>query len=310
MTVLITGATGFIGRHLSQALLQKGHAVQVAVRQAGALPPELPHVLLPSALEDAQAWRPVVRGCDTVVHLLARAHVLREHSAEPLAVFRAVNVAATAACAEAAALEGVKRFVFVSSIGVHGQATQDQAYCVTDVPKPHSAYAVSKLEAECVLQDVAAAHGMQWTIVRPPMVYGPNAPGNLSLLMRFLSRGVPLPFAGVTSNRRSFVAVDNLCDLLVRCVDHPAAANQTFLVADGEDLSTADLLKKMGRAIGKPARLFPVPEALLWAAGRALGKQTMVQSVLGSLQVDAEHTRKTLSWQPMLTPEQAFQKFK
>jgi nucleoside-diphosphate-sugar epimerase len=310
MSILVTGATGFVGRQLCKTLQERGRVVKAVVRQYSHAQPILSEVLLPQVMSDVQSWRPLMHGCDTVVHLLARAHVLNEHQSDPLAAFRAVNTDVTLACAQAAALEGVRRFVFVSSIGVHGQVTHGQGFRVTDDLSPHSDYATSKLEAEYALKTVAQEHGMAWTIVRPPLVYGPGAPGNLSLMMRFLRMRVPLPFAKITSNRRSFVAVDNLCDLLCRCVDHAAARDQTFLVADGEDLSTADLLRRMGQAIGKPARLFPVPEAVLWAGAHALRKTTMAQSLLGNLQVDIEHTKQTLAWQPLLSLDEALRKLR
>lgn len=297
MTTLITGATGFVGRHLVQTLLDRERPVRGAVR---VVDPTLmiAQSVVPLAADDVGAWRPLVRGCSTVIHLLARAHILKEDSSDPLSEFRLVNTAITHACAEAAAIEGVRRFILVSSVGVHGNVTYDRAFHVDDLPAPHSPYAISKLEAEQALRSVADEYAMEYTIVRPPLVYGQGAPGNMNSMMNILRRNLPLPLASVTGNRRSFVSVENLVDLLITCLDYPGAARQTFLVSDGEDLSTADLLRRLAAAMGQPARLFPVPVSLLALGSQLLRRQDMAQRLLGSLQVDIAHTCETLDWQP------------
>lgn len=307
MTILITGASGFVGRRLIQALLERGHSIRVGVR---ALDASLgPHqVVVPQPGMPIEHWRALVRGCDTVVHLVARAHILKEHDSDPLSAFRVINTDMTHACALASALEGVRRFVFVSSIGVHGNATSDHPITVTDHLAPHSPYAISKAEAELALRTIAENRPLEWTIVRPPLVYGPNAPGNMGSLIKALQKGIPLPLGCVTDNRRSLVALDNLVDLLITCLYHPAAANETFIVSDGEDLSTADLLHRLGQAIGRPARLVPVPTLLLWAGAHLLGKGDMAQRLLGSLQVDIGHTRRTLGWRPPISVDEGLRK--
>jgi len=307
MTTLITGATGFVGRRLVNTLLAQGRPVRAAVRAPDATL-QSPQVMVPSRGASIEQWRPLVEGCDTVVHLLARAHVMHDQAPDPLAAFRLVNTELTKACAAAAAAEGVRRFVFVSSIGVHGNATTTRPIEASDPLAPHSPYARSKAEAEQALRRTAEAQSMQWTIVRPPLVYGPCAPGNMRSMMQALHKHLPLPLACVTDNRRSLVALDNLVDLLINCLDHPAAANQTFLVSDGEDLSTADLLRRLGRATGHPARLFPVPTSLLWAGARLLGKGDMAQRLLGSLQVDIDHTRRTLGWTPPVSVDEGLRR--
>ena len=307
MTTLITGATGFIGRRLVATLIARGHAVRAAVREAD---PSLPaaQVAVPRESTSIEAWRALVRGCDTVVHLIARAHILDEHDPDPLPAYRSVNTEMTRACASAAALEGVRRFVFVSSIGVHGNASVLQPIQADDPVAPHSPYAISKLEAEAALRQVASGGRMEWTIVRPPLVHGPGAPGNIERMLQVLSRRIPLPLAAVTSNRRSLVAIDNLIDLLITCLDHPGAANQTFLVSDADDLSTAELLTRLGRLIDKPARLFSIPVPMLWAGARLLGKTDAANRLLGSLQVDIAHTVSTLGWTPPISVDEGLRR--
>lgn len=244
-------------------------------------------------------WSRALAGCSAVVHAAARVHVITEVAEDPLARFRHVNVAGTLNLAAQAAAAGVRRFVFVSSVKVNGEGTMEhRPFTASDAPAPQDPYGISKDEAEQGLRQIAQDTGMEVVIVRPPLVYGPGVKANFASLMRALQYGLPLPLGAVTQNRRSLVALDNLVDLLLTCVDHPAAANQTFLVSDGEDLSTAELLRRMGLAMGRRARLLPVPPALLKLGAMALGKADMVQRLLGSLQVDITHTHQTLGWTP------------
>ncbi|CDS53583.1 UDP-glucose 4-epimerase [Polaromonas sp. CG9_12] len=221
--------------------------------------------------------------------------------------FRKVNMRGTLNLARQAAAADVRRFVFVSSIGVNGAETFQQPFDAQDRAAPHSPYALSKYEAELGLQALAAETDMEVVIIRPPLVYGPGAPGNFGSLMRWLQRGIPLPL-GAIHNLRSLVALDNLVDLIVTCITHPAAANQTFLVSDGEDVSTTELLHRMGQAMGCPARLIPVPTGVLKAAAALLGKRDMAQRLCGSLQVDIQKTRQLLGWNPPLTLDQGLKK--
>ena len=224
---------------------------------------------------------------------------MNDKSSNPLAEFRRVNVEGTAALACKAAAAGVRRFVFLSSIKVNGEFTkQEQPFTADDVPAPEDPYGFSKHEAELVLRQIANETSMEVAIIRPPLVYGPGVKANFESIMRWLARGVPLPLATVTENRRSLVALDNLVDLVATCLNHPAAANQTFLVSDGEDLSTAELLKRIGGALGHPARLFYMPPELLKLGANVVRNPGIYQRLCGSLQVDIAKTRQLLGWIP------------
>lgn len=305
MRFLVTGATGFVGRAACTELAQRKHDVRRVVRGlSGTVCGDLavgdigPYTNWSGALEDV----------DAVVHLAARVHVIHEGAGNPLDEFRKVNVAGTEHLARAAAASGVTRFVYVSSIGVNGvQSAPGKVFSEADQPNPHNAYALSKWEAEQGLLRIAAETGMEVVIIRPPLVYGPDAPGNFGSLMRWLQRGVPLPL-GAIHNQRSLVALDNLVDLIVTCLAHPAAANQTFLVSDGEDVSTTELLRRMGQAMGRPARLIPVPVSWLKLVAALVGKRDVAQRLCGSLQVDIEKTRRLLDWTPPLSLDEGLRK--
>jgi nucleoside-diphosphate-sugar epimerase len=228
---------------------------------------------------------------------------MREKSADPLAEFRRVNAAGTRRLAESAAQAGVRRFVYVSSIKVNGERTGNRPFTEADPPGPEDAYAQSKYEAEMALREIAARTGMEVVIVRPPLVYGPGVKGNFRTLLRVVRMGLPLPLASC-DNRRSLVGLSNLADLLALCVTHPAAAGETFLAADGEDLSTPELLRRTGRALGRPARLFPVPPALLRAGARMFGRAGAGERLCGSLQVDISRARRILGWNPPSTVDE------
>lgn len=253
-------------------------------------------------IDETTDWSHALNGCNSVMHLAARVHVMDDPSTDPLASFRQTNTGGTLNLASQAATAGVRRFVFVSSIKVNGESTETgHPFTAADTPVPQDPYGISKMEAEQGLREIAKQTGMEVVIVRPPLVYGPGVKANFASLMRAVQRGVPLPLASVTHNRRSFVALDNLIDLLITCIDHPAAANQTFLVSDGEDLSTTDLLRRLGHAMDKPARLFPFPPSLLQLGANLLGKGDMAQRLLGNLQVDISHTCNTLNWTPPIS---------
>jgi len=288
LSLLITGGTGFVGRALVKRLGDK--QVSLATRS------------------DSAAWHTVLVGITTVVHLAARVHVMRDTEADPLTAFRVVNVQSTLNLARQAAAAGVKRFVFISSVKVNGETTElDQPFTADDEPAPLDPYGVSKMEAEQGLRKIAAETGMEVVIIRPPLVYGPGVKANFQTMMRWLVRGVPLPL-GAIHNRRSMVALDNLVDLILTCVDHPAATNQTFLVSDGEDLSTTQLLQRLGRALGKPARLIPVPAMLLKVAAALVGKPAIAQRLCGSLQVDISKTQQLLGWTPPLSVDEGLKR--
>jgi UDP-glucose 4-epimerase len=228
--------------------------------------------------------------------------MLRDQASDPLQEFRMVNTDATLNLARQAAEAGVRRFVFISSIKVNGEITSPgRPFRADDPPQPTDPYAISKMEAEQGLHKIAATTGMEIVIIRPPLVYGPGVKANFANLMKWISRGVPLPFGAVTENRRSLIAVQNLIDLIIRCTEHPRAVGELFLASDGEDLSTAELAKRIGVALDRPARLISVPTILLSTAAVLTGKADVAQRLLGSLQIDSTKARDVLGWRPPLT---------
>ena len=311
MTVLVTGASGFIGRHVVAELLRKSIKVRVAYRQGTKdkfLADNVDVCFLSGPGTSAVDWVDAVVNCRAVIHLAARAHVLSDPEEDPLRTFRIANVDFARACGEAAAIAGVQRFIFMSSVGVHGGKTEVEPFQAGSAIKPHTQYAISKAEAEKALTDTVKGYDMKLTVLRPPLVYGLGAPGNFDVLLRAMASGLPLPLGLITNNRRSLVAIENLVNLIVTCLSHPAAANQTFLVSDGEDLSTAELLRRLGNAMGKPARLFPLSVGLLESGARLLGKREMFQSLCGSLQVDISKTREILDWAPLLSVDEGLRR--
>ena len=295
-TFLVTGATGFVGTALVAALTGARHRVVRVIRGAPA-PGDI-------AVADLLSWQPAAKdlaGVDCVIHLAARTHVMAESAADPLAAYRALNVAVTARLAEAAAQAGVRRFVFMSSIKVNGEATHGRAFTPDDVPRPEDAYGISKHEAEEALHAIAQRTGLEVVVLRPPLVYGPGVKGNLLALTRAVDRGVPLPLASI-DNRRSLVGLDNLVSAIALAATHPAAAGRTFLVNDGEDLSTPQLVRAIAAGLGRPARLLPCPVALLRLAGRLTGKSAAVDRLTGSLEVDASVLTQALGWRPATPP--------
>ncbi|MGN2412040.1 UDP-glucose 4-epimerase family protein [Pseudomonas syringae] len=304
--VAITGATGFVGGAVVRRLLDKTrHSVRVAVRGVHDLSADRVDVVNVESLAPDNRWESFVTGADVVIHCAARVHVLNEQSAEPDQEYFRANVTATLNLAEQAAAAGVRRFIFLSSIKANGEFTLPGAPFRADDPcRPLDAYGISKQKAEEGLRELAARTGMQVVIIRPVLVYGPGVKANFMNMMRWLDRGIPLPL-GAIHNRRSLVAVDNLADLILVCIHHPAAANQTFLVSDGDDVSTTRLLRTMGHALGKPARLLPVPAAMLNGAAALLGKRAFSQRLCSSLQVDISKTCTMLDWRPPMSIEDA-----
>lgn len=306
--ILVTGATGFVGMALCH-VLKASHAVRAVARLPGGagLPDSVE--IVAGELSCDEDWSPSLAGVGAVIHCAARVHVMSEQSADPLAEFRRVNVDGTMHLAKQCALAGVRRFIFVSSIKVNGEQTRPGSPFVADqTPNPEDPYGISKKEAEDSLRALAQETGMEVVIIRPPLVYGPGVKANFLTMMRWLKRGVPLPLGAVMCNARSLVALDNLVDLIVTCIDHPAAANQTFLVSDGESLSTTALLRRMGEALGRPARLIPVPVPLLQMGAALLGRRDIAQRLCGSLEVDIGKTRELLGWTPPISVDEGLRR--
>jgi nucleoside-diphosphate-sugar epimerase len=307
LQILLTGANGFVGKALLESFCRDGHQVVAAARQPVASV-EGARYLPIRDIDDPQAWRRAAHGIDIVVHTAARVPIMRG-SGDDLALYRQVNVAGTLTVAREAVAAGVKRFVFISSIKVNGEGTPPgRPFLADDTPRPTDAYGVSKLEAEQALTKLASATGMEVVIVRPPLIYGPGAKGNFSALAKLVEAGIPLPL-GAVKNKRSFVGIDNLVSLITRCIEHPAAANRVFLATDGEDLSTAELLRRLAVARGRPCRLISVPTGLLHVGATLVGKKALAQRLLGSLQADITKTRELLDWEPPYTVEQGLCRF-
>ena len=297
MRILITGITGFVGQSLSVRALKNGFKIRCALRKPVVLSGNIDLVVV-GEINGNTDWSVALSDVDVVIHLAARLHIMREKAENPLEEFRKVNVAGTEHLARAASAMGVKRFVFVSTVKVSGEYTlPGQAFAEKDPPRPQDAYAQSKHEAEKGLREIAAQTGMEFVFIRPPLVYGPGVKANFGNLMRAVQGGWPLPL-GAVHNQRSLVGLDNLVDFIVTCLSHPQAANQIFLVSDGKDLSTTELVRGMAQAAGVPARLLPVPVWALQAGASLLGKGDVFQRLCGNLQVDISKARNLLGWVP------------
>lgn len=298
--VAVTGANGFVGRALCQHLRARGLSVRALTRAAS----EVEDAWAVGDLGPGTDWGQSLQGVDCVVHCAARVHMVQDTEPDPMQSYRRVNVEGSRSLAVAAAAAGVRRLVFLSSLKVHGERTAPGHPFTSDmIPAPEDDYGQSKWEAEQALHAVAASTGLELVVVRPPLVYGPRVKANFLKLMNAVARGTPLPL-GAVDNRRSLLALGNLTDLLFQCVEQPAAAGHTFLVSDGHDLSTPDLVRALARAMGRPVRLWPVPVAWLRMAGKLLGRSAQIDRLIGSLQVDIGHTRRVLGWTPRLTVEQ------
>lgn len=304
--LMVTGSSGFVGGHLVKTLAEDSrYEVRALVRRL----PESPVASVDyQVLADFLNLPPhysAFKGVEAVIHLASRVHVMNELSLDPLAAFRQVNVEQTVLLARSAAAAGVKRFVFISSIKVNGEQTRlGKPYLETDLASPTDPYGVSKLEAEEALRVVAAETRLEVVILRPVLVYGAGVKANFEKMMKWVKRGIPFPF-GAIENLRSFVAIENLISFVMVCIEHPAAANQTFLISDGEDVSTTELLRRLSRALNVKDRLIPVPGKVLLATATLLGKPALAQRLCGSLQVDISKARTLLNWTPVVTLDQA-----
>jgi UDP-glucose 4-epimerase len=302
-TILVTGANGFVGEHLCRYMLNNGYTLRAALRQT------MPHWKLceqiaVGGIDGSTDWRGALDGMDTVVHLAARVHVMRESESDPLAAFRRVNVEGSIALAHQAAKAGVKRLIYLSSIKVNGERTCGEPYKADDEPRPEDAYGISKWEAEQALKQIAEQTGLELVILRPVLVYGAGVKGNFQRLMSLVRRDLPLPLGGI-SNRRSFLSIQNLVDLVHCCIEHPSAAGEVFLASDGEDLSTPQLIRKMAQAMDCRARLFTMPVMLLRLAGWMTGRSSMIARLTEDLQVDLTKNRERLGWTPVMDMDRA-----
>lgn len=307
--ILVTGASGFVGRQLTETLAASGREVRAAFRANVPLTtgPEYESIKVASLAGDTD-WQAALDGVGAVVHLAARVHVMQEEVRDPLADFRRVNVEGTLNLARQALSAGVKRFVFVSSIKVNGECTlAGHAFTEADAPDPQDAYGRSKHEAELGLTELCADTGMELTIIRPPLVYGPDVKANFAALLKLVQRGWPLPLGSVR-NRRSLVALDNLVDFIITCIFHPQAANQTFLVSDGYDLSITELVCGIAHAAGVPARLVPVPVWILKRVAALVGKGDVMQRLCENLQVNISKAHDLLGWVPQISVENGLQR--
>jgi nucleoside-diphosphate-sugar epimerase len=302
---LVTGASGFVGQALVQQLARNNIPVRSAFRASDGVSGS--SIAVGDIGPDTH-WAPALEGCDRVVHLAARVHVMNDKAIDQLTEFRRINVDGTLNLALQAAAAGVRRFVYLSSVKVNGEGTSPgRAFTEADAPNPQDAYGQSKHEAEQGLRQLSADTGMEVVIIRPPLVYGPGVKANFAALMRAVQRGWPLPL-GAVHNQRSLVALDNLVDFIVTCITHPQAANQTFLISDGQDLSTTELVRGMAQAAGVPARLLPVPVWALQAGASLLGKGDAVQRLCGNLQVDISKARSLLGWVPPVSVEEGLRR--
>lgn len=303
--ILITGVNGFLGRALLDQLnMSQPFNVRGAGRSSGR------NFISDYHFADLGAdvnWCPIVTGVYAVIHCAARVHIMQDSATDPLAEFRRINVDGTLALARQAAAVGVKRFIFISSIKVNGESTHPgEPFLESDLASPEDPYGVSKWEAEQGLRTLAETTGMAVVIIRPPLVYGPGVKGNFLNLLKLARSGLPLPLGSI-HNQRSMIYLGNLVDLIIKCIDHPAAINQTFLASDGRDLSTTELLQLLRRAMNLPARLLPVPQSLLLLLGRLTGRAALIDRLCGSLQVDIHKARTLLDWTPPYTVEDGIQ---
>jgi nucleoside-diphosphate-sugar epimerase len=296
--ILVTGASGFVGGALCASLVNR-FPLRISVRDKSKAELFANVDIFEASISPDQDWSSTLSGVSAVVHCAARVHVMSEEAVDPLFEFRRVNVDGTLNLARQASKAGVRRFVFISSIKVNGECTDlGHPFTADQIPVPSDPYGVSKYEAEMGLRALSEETGMEVVIIRSPLVYGPGVKANFLSMMNWLRRGIPLPLGSVTKNRRSFVFIDNFVSMIIACINQPAAANQTFLISDDEDLSTAELLGRMALALGCPSKLIAVPTTLITLGAKLIGRPDISQRLCGSLQVDIKKTKDLLGWSP------------
>ncbi len=304
--VLVTGATGFIGGSLLKKL-NKLNVEPIVVTRGKNENVHYSNCVTVEGIDSKTDWKGVFNDCDVVIHCAARVHQMRDKSLDPLSSFREVNTFGTLNLAKKAAQEGVKRFIFISSIKVSGEYSRvGNPFKSSDEPNPTDPYGISKFEAEVGLKILSKETAMEVVIIRPPLVYGQGVKGNFASLLQFASRGIPLPFGAIKNNLRSFVSVDNLVDLIVICISHPNAANRVFLISDDRDLSTAEMFRQLSKSFGKSGFMIPMPVFLYKIIGSLTGKSELVERLCGNLQVDISDTKSLLDWKPVITYKEAF----
>jgi len=309
MNVLITGATGFVGSRTVELLNSKeGFTPIAAIRNKCSFSAPKVRSVIVENLDAETKWSSSLKNIQVVIHTSARVHIMKDTSGDPLSEFRRVNVEGTLNLARQAATAGIKRFVFISSIKVNGENTNlNQPFTEADSPEPVDPYGISKFETEMGLYKLAKATGMEVVCIRPPLVYGPGVKANFQSMMEWLYKSAPLPFGSI-HNKRSLVALDNLVDFILTCIEHPNAANQTFLISDGEDLSTTELLERVVSILGKKSRLLPVNQGVLEFILKLCGQKALAQRLCGSLQVDITKAKKLLNWTPPISLEKGLRK--
>lgn len=301
MKILLTGSSGFVGAALAKSIAAS-HFALVAPTRTGSSSNNNRQVASPARnigeINAATDWGTFLTGVETIVHCAAVSEMVKNPDERQLHDLRSVNIDGTLNLARQAASSGVRRFVFLSSIKVNGESTAlGTPFMHDDSPLPVDAYGLSKFEAERGLRNIAAESGMEFVIIRPPLIYGPGVKGNFAALVNLIEYGVPLPLSNIR-NQRSFIGIDNLVDLVIACISHPKAANQIILASDDQDLSTTELLRCIAQAMGKSARLFPCPKKILATAAKYTGKNGLAERLLGSLQIDVVHTKHLLGWAP------------
>lgn len=309
MRVMVTGANGFVGKALCRTLSRKGYIVRGSLRTKDKFA-EIPYCTEHFAVGEVDAntdWSETLNKVDIVIHLASRVHVMQDTSINPLDEYKSINTDGTKRLAEMAVKAGVWRLIFLSTIKVNGEQTTHQPFIEDDLLYPQDPYAISKWEAELALKLISAETGLEVVILRLPLVYGPNVKANFLRLLKWVNKGVPLPLAMV-NNKRSLIYLGNLVDAISLCIVHPSAAGQTFLVSDGQDISTPDLIRMIAKAMGKMPRLLPIPSALLKTLGKIAGKNPEIERLINSLQINSSKIRNLLSWKPPYTMEEGISK--